>query len=408
MPIARDSKLETRDARSKLKQRHAPYWRTIHKGLAIGLRKGPGGNVWIARKLTDGEYKFKTLGSADDYQDANGVDVLSYAEATRAAFAFADEKVITSTYTVREGGEEYIGYLRTHKKSAEVMGAVLNAHVYPKFGDRPIAKLTQDEIQVWVDELPLQPPRRVSNTRHKPVTDAERMRQRKATANRIWSVFRGLLNYAYEKKRIAENSAWKGVKSFENVDGSRKVFLQPDQAQRLINIAQGAFRRYVRALLYTGCRPGKEIEGPRVKDFDAVNKSLHLPDSKTGSRDVYLTDDGAEFFAEITTGRHPDEQILLDDDGGQWENNALDRAMRKAVKLAKLPADTVLYSLRHTYISLALKNGMNIKALADNCGTSIAMIESNYGKFLSDDRRRMLNAALPSFDPPRSNVVALR
>jgi integrase len=316
---------------------------------------------------------------------------------------------VTANYTVREAGAEYVQYLTTHKKSAHVMENVLKAHVYPKFGDRAIAKLTHDELQAWVDELPLQPPRRCSNTRHKPVNDAERMRQRKATANRIWSVFRGLLNYAHDKKRVPDRSAWSGIKSFENVGGARQVFLQPDQCQRLINATQGAFRRYVRALLYTGCRPGKEIEGPKVKHFDPANSSLHLADSKTNKpRDVYLTTEGAAFFAQITAGRHPDEPILLNDDGGPWENNALDRAMRKAVELAKLPADTVLYSLRHTYISLALKGGMNIKALADQCGTSIAMIERHYGKFLADDRRRMLNSAVPSFGFKSDNVRAMR
>ena len=45
----RDARLETRDARLKLKQRHEPYWRLIHEGLHLGYRKGPRGAVWLVR-----------------------------------------------------------------------------------------------------------------------------------------------------------------------------------------------------------------------------------------------------------------------------------------------------------------------------------------------------------------------
>jgi hypothetical protein len=40
-----------------------------------------------------------------------------------------------------------------------------------------------------------------------------------------------------------------------------------------------------------------------------------------------------------------------------------------------------------------LKSGVPTQLLAENTGTSIRMIERHYGKFIKDDRRRMLAAA---------------
>jgi hypothetical protein len=40
------------------------------------------------------------------------------------------------------------------------------------------------------------------------------------------------------------------------------------------------------------------------------------------------------------------------------------------------------YATRHTFISVALTVGVNIKYLAEYCGTSVAMIERHYGRFL--------------------------
>jgi hypothetical protein len=42
------------------------------------------------------------------------------------------------------------------------------------------------------------------------------------------------------------------------------------------------------------------------------------------------------------------------------------------------------YATRHSFISWALTRGMNLKALAEYVGTSVAMIEKSYGRFISD------------------------
>jgi integrase len=39
----------------------------------------------------------------------------------------------------------------------------------------------------------------------------------------------------------------------------------------------------------------------------------------------------------------------------------------------------------HTFISIGLTNGLKIKWLAEYCGTSVAMIEKHYGKYLGGD-----------------------
>ena len=82
----RDSKLGSREARSKLQKRHHPYWREIYQGLHVGYRKGEKGGVWIGRQyLSDGKYDVWRLGISDDVADADGENILSFQQ--------ADEKV---------------------------------------------------------------------------------------------------------------------------------------------------------------------------------------------------------------------------------------------------------------------------------------------------------------------------
>ena len=47
-----------------------------------------------------------------------------------------------------------------------------------------------------------------------------------------------------------------------------------------------------------------------------------------------------------------------------------------------------MYSLRHTYISLRLMEGANIYQIANNCRTSVGMIEKLSGAYQNLARRR--------------------
>jgi integrase len=49
------------------------------------------------------------------------------------------------------------------------------------------------------------------------------------------------------------------------------------------------------------------------------------------------------------------------------------------------------YTMRHTFISLALTHGVNIKWLAEYCGTSVAMIEKHYGKYIGGDSQEQFS-----------------
>ena len=50
------------------------------------------------------------------------------------------------------------------------------------------------------------------------------------------------------------------------------------------------------------------------------------------------------------------------------------------------------YNLRHTFISVALTLGCNQKWIAEQTGTSVAMIQEHYGKYIRDDGDALLRA----------------
>ena len=88
-----DTNLGTRAARAKLAAGKKPYYRTIEAGRHVGYYKGARGGSWTARRfLGAGKYEETKLGSADDVRDADGVEVLTFAQAQAAARAWFDKR----------------------------------------------------------------------------------------------------------------------------------------------------------------------------------------------------------------------------------------------------------------------------------------------------------------------------
>ena len=342
-------------------------------------------------------YEKTRLGIADDYADANGADVLSYSQAHRIIFEKADQAVtISCNYTVKQAAEDYLEWFEAHSKSYYVTSKTVKAHILTKFENRKLESLTTSELVKWHQEL--------VTSREIPKDDTDAVRHYRSTANRVLTVFKALLNHSWRHDKVKDNSAWQKVKPFHDVDDSRKVFLSEEQCTRLINKCQGDFKTLIQAALYTGARYG-ELTILRVRDLD--EGTLNLQDGKTGARIIFLTDEGAKFFERLTVGKHPDD-LILTNKGQPWGKSHHIRLMKASVETAELPKDMTFYALRHSFISFAARNGMPLQVLAENCGTSVRMIELNYGKYLNADRRKMLNQAMPSFGYQPDNVDLLR
>ena len=56
--------------------------------------------------------------------------------------------------------------------------------------------------------------------------------------------------------------------------------------------------------------------------------------------------------------------------------------MARFPKAAKPPPEVVAYNIRHAVISEWLSAGIDAFTVAQICGTSVAMIERYYGKFI--------------------------
>ena len=160
-------------------------------------------------------------------------------------------------------------------------------------------------------------------------------------------------------------------------------------------------RCYVEFLLYTGARPGTETMPLRWKDLQwhLIGKRKYLRvwvSGKTGPRYLIAKDDlwpsltrlmkwqGLPYKSlDQLLAANVNKLIFAMPEGDQ--PYGLEGVFERLMKDSELLKDhtgqrRTLYSLRHTYATFALADGVDIHTVARQMGTSVLMLEKHYSK----------------------------
>jgi len=274
----------------------------------------------------------------------------------------------------------------------------LNKHFLPKFGDRLVTSLTKTTLDEWLASM-------VSTC-----GDPERIRKSKDSANRVLTMVKALLNHAMSdpSNGLMDDSAWRLVKPFRDVAKPRGIRYTDAEVRRLVKSARdAATAKLITGAYLTGARYGELIEA-RVSHFDGHAKTLQVNVGKTGNRTIVLQTSAANFFKRLAIKRSPDDFVFVQRDGSRWKRSDQTRPIKDALKKAGLPPNGSIYALRHTYVSHAIEGGVPLNVIAENCGTSVRMIEKTYAKILAEKRRDFIERGTPSLTEGRTAPRSFR
>jgi len=361
-----------------LEARHAPYWNKISKGRSIGYRKGLNQITWMGRIDVGGKLKYTTFENSDSWSYEDALDTVTEWFATQINIDPSNRD-----HNVNDAVNHYEQRMTIEKnpRNASANSQRVRKHLSANLGGTKLSKLTKRQVLNFRDDMVA-------------TGDDEEIRKSKVSANRVLNIFKAVLNLAYEDKIIGSKAAWDGVKSFEDVGEARKLYLTDKQVKVFLAETSGAFRDLCMACILTGNRVGS-LTGALVKDFDKRNGSIRLTSRKGNGKvknwDCYLRDDALAFFKKLAQDKLPGAHLLIDDKGEPWQKNGYRRLLLAAKKSAKMPNDFDMYAFRHYHISKALLAGIQAQVIAENCGTSVRMLEAHYAKFVGSDRRAMMN-----------------
>jgi integrase len=355
--------------RAALKPRREPYWGpAIGRGQVVGFRKiNADTGSWVARMRDEAGRKiYHKLGYLTDQ--------FGYEEARAAALKWIegrDAGVTGESVSVGAACREYVEDRLREKGQACAHDAEMRFErtVYgTQFGATPIDKLRTPQIKAWRDGLKLG----------------------KASSNRTLTALKAALNLAVANRRVhpAASREWGDVAPYVNASRRRTLFLDLQQRRALLERLQGGLRDLVEAVMLTGARAGELTTATRAQ-FDARTKTMTFR-GKTGVRSVPLSDAAAALFTRLSKSKLPAAPMFLRDDGRPWAHSDWDKLIREAASIAKLPEGCCLYTLRHSFVTEAISQGLTTLDVARLCGTSVLMIEKHYGHLVADAARDRL------------------
>jgi site-specific recombinase XerD len=409
----RSTSIETRTSRSKLATGKR-FWINVGEGIALCYRRTEKGfGTWTARLWLAQQYRFTTLGEADDYRDADGEIVLSYYQAFDKARVWAAQEtrnpIQYKNLTVKQAAERYMEWYKIHRKGYRNTRIAVDAHIIPVFGDRSVSELKTREIREWHEQIAKNAPRkRGQKSDQKNFYDAvptpDGRRARKASANRMLTILKAILNKAYHDELIQDNLPWKRVKPFENTDEPIIRFLKEDECQRLINVSSSSLRALIKAGLFTGARYG-ELTHLFVEDVNLdIGKNFIRPSKSGKGRHIPLSAEGRDFFKAQIMGRLSDQHVFMREDGKVWGKDYQHRPLREACKQAGIIPAIGFHELRHTYASLLAQRGADLLTISKLLGHADTRITSRHYAHLCDKTlANTVELLLPAFGHTSEN-----
>lgn len=426
----REKPLDNRTARDKLRTSGKPYWRSIDIGLHLGYRKGVRGGRWVMRRyLDDGKYLVETIGTADDNQDADDREILTFHQAQKKirdlAKKYRTPEPGGAALTVKDAIEAYLQGKRGRDQHLRLTRHVLGDEAKiaaDEIAFKPLSSLTEAALRAWRDRLPKD--------------------LAQATVRRISTDLRAALNAAAKAHRkdlpadlpiIIRH----GLASEEpTVASARDTQVLPDSdIRRLIDAARevdakdgwnGDLTRLILVLAATGARFS---QATRMTVADVQDNRLMVPVSRKGQGKkavariaVRVGDDVIATLQPAIAGRKGSDILLLRPhweagigrkliEGGrapwQWSSE-LTAPWARMRELSGLDSSIIPYALRHSSIVRGLRAGLPIRLVAALHDTSVEMIEKHYSAFIVDAMDELAaKAIVPLTSPPISHIRPL-
>jgi hypothetical protein len=388
----RSTDLETRSGRLRLSIRKKPYAAKIMRGVHLLYRRNKTAGTWAVRVVRGDEDWTERLGTADDYDEADGKNVLTYWQAQDRAREQARVGKAMGDDTIKARVEQYKTDLVNRGHDPKNASRVL-FHLSAKLANKVVTGSSlSDDLAAFRDEV------------------AKKVKP--ATFDRITNAFKAALNGAADREpeRITARPWKTALKAIgRDEEEARNVILDDPDRRTLRGAAyrnSNEFGLLIDVLDETGSRPSQVVrlqsDDVQADFIDPKTKKrqprLMMPVSRKGSgkkkithRPVPIT----ESLAERLKGRTG--VLLKRADGKPWAEINLAHHFADVMEGVGFnnPAKVTMYALRHTSIVRQLMANVPVRVVAALHDTSVVMIERNYSRRIADHADELARATLP-------------
>jgi len=148
------------------------------------------------------------------------------------------------------------------------------------------------------------------------------------------------------------------------------VILNRSELKELFKAPTLLKHRIVLTLIYSAGLRSQEVTNMKISDIDFERKTIHIRQSKyKKDRIVPLSDYIAKGLKKYISVEHPDTWLFNGKEpDGRYSVTGLGWVMREALKKTTIKKQVNLHSLRHSYATHLLEDGVNIVIIKELLG----------------------------------------
>ena len=329
----------------------------VIKGLC--LRVYPSGTRnFVLDRMTRGRRHYASIGRAES---------MSVPQARREARAL----IAAFTDTVKKSGgprtpgrpmsefaDEFLERYARHWKPSTLTGSAyaVRKYILPTFGHMSVDTITAEQVKDWFAS----------------------MTERPGVANRSMPIMSTMMRMAELWGYRAHNSnPCRNTKRYP-VQGRERFLTAEEMARLSAVLTRDEFWcphivAIIRLLMLTGCRVGEIIS----LEWDWIkNRRIHLPDSKSGPRTVWLSS-AARAVIDAIPRYSPECPWLFPSRPPTRSIDNFEYQWHRIRNEASLPG-LRLHDLRHTWASVAAMNGVDMVTIAKLLGHALVETTERY------------------------------
>jgi len=343
--------------RHRIDQPTQIFWDAGLPGFGLRVTRGRAGGHWLVRLRSRGRDAKKSLGAS---RKVAAPFARARARALLAAVALdglpQPAKAIPATLFATLAAEFERDCANRWKASTwRTTTAYCCRALVPAFGTMDVAAIARADIRRWRDSF---------------------AGKREGSFNRIIPILSALLGYAEQLGyRWRGSNPCRGIPRFKRVLPERYLtrgeYRRLGEVLALDDVDHAADVAIIRLLLYTGARRG-EIAGLRWSEVQP--ERLHLADSKTGAKLIYLNPQAAAVLAGVPR-RDGCPFVFPNRRGGGPRN--VDPYWIKARREAALTG-VRLHDLRHSFASTAIMGGVPLATIGRLLGHALLETTARY------------------------------
>jgi len=152
--------------------------------------------------------------------------------------------------------------------------------------------------------------------------------------------------------------------SFKCAKRSKKlpIVLSRKEIVRIISIIANPKHKLAVSLAYASGLRVSEVSNLKVKDLDLEELTIHLKNAK-GKKDriTVLPEKLITDIQTVVSNKNSNDFVFESTRGGKLTTTSFQKVFRKALKEASITKDATFHSLRHSFATHLLENGIDVR-----------------------------------------------